>query len=50
MRESSSLRLDDQLAYTSELDDDWQHLCTVGPKQIELTPVCDVVPDRPSAH
>jgi hypothetical protein len=44
----SRLRLGEQFAYVFDLGDNWQHLCTVGPKLADPLETLGVVPDRPA--
>lgn len=41
------LNLGEQFAYTFDLGDDWQHLCTVGPECIDPDEVYGIRPERP---
>ena len=41
------LRLGEQFAYVFDLGDNWQHLCTVGPKLADPVETLGIVPDRP---
>jgi Plasmid pRiA4b ORF-3-like protein len=41
------LRLSEQFAYVFDLGDNWQHLCTVGPKLADPLESLGTVPDRP---
>jgi hypothetical protein len=41
------LRLSEQFAYVFDLDDNWQHLCTVGPRPADPLESLGTVPDRP---
>jgi hypothetical protein len=41
------LRLGGQFAYVFDLGDNWQHLCTVGPKLADPMETLGVVPDSP---
>ena len=41
------LRLGEQFAYIFDLGDNWQHLCTVGPKLADPMESLGIVPDRP---
>ncbi len=41
------LRLGEQFAYVFDLGDNWQHLCTVGPKLADPMETLGIVPDRP---
>ncbi|GMU80038.1 MAG: hypothetical protein AMXMBFR46_28260 [Acidimicrobiia bacterium] len=43
----SQLRLGDQLAYTFDFGDRWQHLCTVGPERVDPYEVYGTQPHRP---
>ncbi len=43
----SRLDLGEQFAYVFDFGDDWQHLCTVGPKRIDPLEVLGIIPDRP---
>jgi Plasmid pRiA4b ORF-3-like protein len=41
------LRPGDQFAYTFDLGDSWQHLCTVAPKLADPQETLGIMPDRP---
>jgi len=41
------LWLSEQFAYVFDLGDNWQHLCTVGPKLADPMETLGTVPDRP---
>ncbi len=41
------LRLGEQFAYVFDLGDNWQHLCTVGPRQADPLETLGVIPDLP---
>jgi hypothetical protein len=41
------LRLSEQFAYVFDLGDNWQHLCTVGPKLADPVETLGIDPDRP---
>jgi hypothetical protein len=41
------LRLGGQFAYLFDLGDNWQHLCTVGPKLADPVETLGIVSDRP---
>ncbi len=41
------LRLGEQFAYVFDLGDNWQHLCTVGPKLADPAETLGIVADRP---
>jgi hypothetical protein len=41
------LRLGEQFAYVFDLGDNWQHLCTVGPKPADPMETLGIVPDSP---
>jgi hypothetical protein len=43
------LHLREQFAYVFDFGDDWQHLCTVGPRRIDPIDVLGIIPDRPLA-
>ena len=43
----SRLEPDEQFLYVFDLGDDWTHLCSVGPKQIDPLEWLGIVPDRP---
>lgn len=41
------LRLGEQFAYVFDLGDNWQHLCTVGPKLADPMETLGIIPDKP---
>jgi hypothetical protein len=43
----SRLRLGDQFAYTIDLGDSWQHLCTVAPQRADPVEALGIDPDWP---
>lgn len=43
----SRLGLGEQFAYTFDLGDDWQHLCTVGPERVDPLEVYGAQPSHP---
>ncbi len=46
----SRLSLGEQFAYTFDLGDNWQHLCTVGPRRIDPLEQLGIEPDRPLSY
>jgi len=44
------LSLGEQFAYVFDFGDDWQHLCTVGPRRIDPLQALGIVPDRPLSY
>jgi hypothetical protein len=43
----SRLRPGEQFAYTFDLGDNWQHLCTVAPQRADPLETLGIVPDQP---
>jgi Plasmid pRiA4b ORF-3-like protein len=41
------LRPGEQFAYTFDLGDNWQHLCTVAPQRADPLETLGIIPDRP---
>ena len=41
------LRVGEQFAYVFDFGDQWEHLCTVGPKRIDPVEALGIRPDRP---
>jgi hypothetical protein len=41
------LRPGEQFAYTFDLGDNWQHLCTVAPQRADPLETLGIMPDRP---
>lgn len=47
LHEFTLARLSEQFAYIFDLGDNWQHLCTVGPKLADPMESLGIAPDRP---